>query len=90
MDPQGFGYDLGISFPPDWVGPFVWSFGRANDGDTFSVIGLGDNPDDWVFQERMVTNYESGVGMGWSVQSVVFEQEEARLLSKLPIEIAVV
>jgi len=100
LDPQGFGYDLGISFPPDWVGPFVWSFGRAkiNVGDdevvtardTFDIIGLGDNPDDWVFQERMVTNYETGVDMGWSVQSFVFEQEGARLLSKLPIEIAVV
>ena len=89
LDPEGFGYDLGISFPPDWVGPFVWSFGRRNDGDTFSVVGLGDNPDDWVFQERMVTNYESLMGESL-MQSFVIEEEGARLLSKLPIEIAVV
>jgi Xaa-Pro aminopeptidase len=89
LDPRGFGYDLGISFPPDWVGPFVWSFGRGNDGDTFSTIGLGDNPDDWVFRDGMVTNYESLMGESL-MQSFVIEPEGARLLSNLPIEISVV
>ncbi len=89
LDPEGFGYDMGISFPPDWVGPFVWSFGRASDSETLSVIGLGENPENWVFQEGMVTNYESVLGESL-MKTVVFEQDGARLLSKLPIEIAVV
>ena len=89
LEPRGFGYDLGISFPPDWVGPFVWSFGRRNDGDTFSVIGLGDDPSKWVFEEGMVTNYESLMGQSL-MESFVYEKGGARLLSKLPIEISVV
>ena len=89
LNPEGFGYDLGISFPPDWVGPFVWSFGRYGDANTVEVTGLGEDQDQWIFQEGMVTNYESVIGEAL-MQSVVFEPDGARLLSKLPIEIAVV
>ena len=94
LNPRGFGYDMGISFNPDWVGPFLWQFGRNADGDTLNVTGLGNNPDHWVFQEGMVTNYESVIGSpapnsGYAhlMQSFVYEKDGARLLSKLPIEI---
>jgi Xaa-Pro aminopeptidase len=91
-----FGYELGISFPPDWVGPFRWGFGPAED--SVSVDGLSADPAKWVFAERMVTNYESAAGYGertrvdrfTMIDTIVFDAAGARRLSKLPLEIAAI
>lgn len=69
------GYELGISFPPDWVGEFLWS---CHDHETDAVIEAG-----------LVTNMESCVFLAM-VDTVVFEDGGARLLSGLPREILVV
>jgi Xaa-Pro aminopeptidase len=91
-----FGYQLGISFPPDWVGPFHWSFG-GEDGSA-RVTGWPSDPATWVFEHGMVTNYESAAGWGdrtrvnrfTMIDTIVFERPGARRLSKLPLEIVAI
>ncbi|WP_336659145.1 Xaa-Pro peptidase family protein [Leucobacter sp. USHLN153] len=70
------GYEMGIAFPPDWVGE--WKF---------TVVG-GEN-DDRVFEAGTVANFESMCGIGL-LDTFVIEEDSTRLLSKLPHEIMVV
>lgn len=76
------GYELGIAFPPDWVGPFVYS----QDLD----------PGDCVFAPGMVINYESQfylpnhAGFSLLIDTIVFTEQEARILSRTPRELIVI
>jgi Xaa-Pro aminopeptidase len=70
------GYELGLSFPPDWIGEFYFT--------AFDDTGL-----DRVFQENMVTNYESFFNSSL-VDMVVYGTEGSRVLSKTPLELIVV
>jgi Xaa-Pro aminopeptidase len=70
------GYEMGIAFPPDWVGE--WKF---------TVVG-GES-DDRVFESGMVANFESMCGIGL-LDTFIIEDDATRLLSKLPHEIMVV
>ena len=65
------GYEMGISFPPDWVGEW-----------TFTV---GESADD-VFRTGVVTNYESIV-LYPMIDTVVFGDDGARTLSTLPLDV---
>jgi Xaa-Pro aminopeptidase len=69
------GYELGISFPPDWVGEFCWS--------------IHDDETDAVIEPGLVTNVESCVFLAM-VDTVVFEEPAARMLSKVPRELLVI
>lgn len=75
LDGWAGGYELGVSLPPDWVGEFVWS---SPDEDTEDVIEPG-----------LVTNFESCAFLAM-VDTVVFEEGGARLLSTLPREVMIV
>jgi Xaa-Pro aminopeptidase len=66
------GYDLGISFPPDWVGEFVFT---ASEEDA-----------EGVFESGMVTNFESLVHIP-VVDTVVYGEQGGRSLSTLPHEV---
>ncbi|MBK0417650.1 aminopeptidase P family protein [Leucobacter sp. CSA1] len=70
------GYEMGIAFPPDWVGE--WKF---------TVVGGED--DDRVFEAGTVANFESMCGIGL-LDTFVIEEDSTHLLSKLPHEIMVV
>lgn len=65
------GYELGISFPPDWVGEWTFTVGE-------------DTTD--VFRAGMVTNYESIV-LYPMIDTVIFGADGARTLSKLPLDV---
>ncbi|GLU49093.1 M24 family metallopeptidase [Nocardiopsis ansamitocini] len=69
------GYELGVSFPPDWVGDWIFT---VNDDDT-----------EEVFEEGMVTNYESMLYLGL-IDTLIYEPSGARTLSALPHEITAV
>jgi len=69
------GYELGISFPPDWVGGYVFTVDQED---------LED-----FFEARMVTNYESMVHYAM-IDTIVYEENGARALSSLPHELVVV
>jgi Xaa-Pro aminopeptidase len=66
------GYELGISFPPDWVGE--WQF------------TIADDDPDGVFEDGMVTNFESIFRVPM-LDTLVYGVDGARTLSTLPYEI---
>ena len=69
----GLGYELGLSLPPDWVGDFYFHVRDEQ--------GL-----DRVFEENMVTNYESMFNT-WLVDTCVYGPDATRILSKTPLEL---
>ncbi|CAN5164951.1 ectoine hydrolase [soil metagenome] len=74
------GYEMGIAFPPDWVGNFVY--------EPLSEINA-----DRSFEPGTAVNYENQffmpnhVGQYFTIDSFLFKQNEARGLSDLPFEI---
>ncbi|CAM5768129.1 Xaa-Pro dipeptidase [Labrys miyagiensis] len=70
------GYQLGIAFPPDWVGEFNWNV----DGDER----------DKVVQDGLVTNFESFVGGAGCIDTVIFHREGTEVLSKIPQELQII
>ena len=64
------GYELGIAFPPDWVGEFVFS--------------AEEEEPDGVIEAGMVTNFEhliEGISM---IETIVYGPDGGRPLSTLP------
>lgn len=70
------GYELGLSLPPDWVGEFYFHF-------------RDDKFLDRVFEPGMVTNLEILFNT-WLIDTVVYEPDRCRVLSKTPLELLVV
>jgi Xaa-Pro aminopeptidase len=66
------GYELGISFPPDWVGD--WKF----------TVNTENEPG--VIEEGLVTNFESIIGLGL-LDTIVYQAAGTRTLSRIPHEI---
>jgi Xaa-Pro aminopeptidase len=77
------GYELGIAMQPDWVGEFNWS--------------VGEEGDERVFLENMITNYESDLqslvgrtpgatanSILLNIHTLVNEKNGARLLTGIP------
>ncbi|CAG7608289.1 M24 family metallopeptidase [Leucobacter soli] len=69
------GYELGLSFPPDWVGEFQYTIGEED------VEG--------VFLADTVTNFESVVNF-IMIDTVVYQESGTRTLSSLPHGVTVV
>jgi Xaa-Pro aminopeptidase len=65
------GYELGLSLPPDWVGDFYFNL-------------RDDKYLDRVFEENMVTNFESLFNT-WLIDTCVYGRNGTRLLSKTPL-----
>ncbi len=72
----GLGYELGWSLPPDWVGDFYFHVGD-------------DRYLDRVFEENMVTNYES-LFHTHLIDTIVYGKDGARTLSNTPLELIAV
>ena len=77
------GYEMGIAFPPDWVGPFVY--------DPLSEINA-----DRVFDANTAVNYENQFfmprheGMLFQIDTLGFFERDARILSQIPPELTVI
>ena len=72
------GYELGISFPPDWVGWWHFSVGE-------------EDTSDWVIQERQVFNFESySTGSTALIDTFVNDSDRCLRLSLTPPELIVV
>lgn len=78
LDGWALGYELGLSLPPDWVGEFF-----------FSLHDQDEKYLDRVFEEGMVTNFESFYNTAL-VDTLVYEKERTRTLSKIPNELIVI
>lgn len=70
------GYELGLSLPPDWVGDFYFHF-------------KDDKYLDRVFEENMVTNFESLFNT-WLIDTLVYGRDGTRILSRTPLELIAV
>ncbi len=76
------GYELGIAFPPDWVGSFVYD-PSFDSGDARFVPGT-------------VVNYESNfylpqrAGVSMLINTVAFTETQAKLLSEIASDLVVV
>jgi len=76
------GYELGIAFPPDWVGAFTY------DPD----VDAGEQR----FVPGMVVNYESnfylphGAGSSMLIHSFAFKEDEAVIMDEFPSELIVI
>lgn len=68
------GYEFGIAFPPDWVGEWMFS--------------VDDADSEEVFEEGLVTNYESIAGLVL-IDTFVIGAAGAERLSSVPPEILV-
>jgi Xaa-Pro dipeptidase len=68
------GYDLGLAFPPDWVGPWEFDFDEA--------------APDKVFEAGMVTNLECLFGT-LLVDTIIYAEDGTRVLSTVPRELLV-
>lgn len=68
------GYELGLSFPPDWVGE--WHF------------SIDDVEPEGVIEAGMVSNYESIVAYPM-IDTIVYGEDGARTLSGLPLDVLV-
>jgi Xaa-Pro aminopeptidase len=66
------GYELGISFPPDWVGEWLFT--------------IADEDQEGVIEEGLVTNYESIIGLGL-LDTIVYQSSGTRTLSRIPYEV---
>jgi len=75
------GYDLGIAFPPDWVGVFFYGPGI---------------PEERMFVPGTVVNYESdfylpkSAGQSAIMDTIVIDEKKAELLSQIPQKLIVV
>jgi Xaa-Pro dipeptidase len=76
------GYEMGIAFPPDWVGNFVY--------DPLSEVNV-----DRLFEPGTAVNYENQffmpghAGQYFTVTSLLFTPSEGRMLSDLPFELII-
>jgi Xaa-Pro aminopeptidase len=70
------GYEMGISFPPDWVGAFYFSVHHE------TPVG--------EFRTNMVTNFESMVPPASTIDTIVYGASGSRRLSSLPLEAIVI
>lgn len=70
------GYELGIAFPPDWVGGFVYS--------------LGEDPGEEAFLPGDVVNFEANfylpnqAGIAFCINSMVFDDDKAEFMQTTP------
>ncbi|MEM7346909.1 MAG: Xaa-Pro peptidase family protein, partial [Chloroflexota bacterium] len=76
------GYEMGLAFPPDWVGSFVYDPDLPANGH--------------VFRSGTVVNYESNFylpqnsGASMLVDTIIFGHSQAHLLSKIPYDLQVI
>ncbi len=67
------GYELGLSLPPDWVGDFYFN--------VTDTTGL-----DRVFEENMVTNFESIFSTSL-IDTLLYGRDGTRVMSDVPLEL---
>ncbi|MCF8070483.1 MAG: Xaa-Pro peptidase family protein [Desulfobacterales bacterium] len=76
------GYELGISFPPDWVGAYYF------DVDT--------DPGDDTFEPGLVTNYEAnfylpkGAGLSCFIDTMAVTEDKVEFMHTIPAELIII
>jgi Xaa-Pro dipeptidase len=75
------GYDVGLAFAPDWVGPYVWS---------------AEGPSERIFEAGTVVNCESDFylpmasGLSLQIDTIIFDRDSAELTHAIKPQLIVV
>jgi len=75
------GYEMGIGFPPDWVGNFVYEMSHE-DSDVLFEPGTAVNFESVFFGPRMS-------GLTYLIDTLLFAQDTAELASRMPRHLTV-
>jgi Xaa-Pro aminopeptidase len=75
------GYELGIAFPPDWVGAFIYDDGITQEGETFEPMT--------VVNHECVFFGPQKSGLAFTIETLIFDQQGARIASRIPRELRV-
>jgi Xaa-Pro aminopeptidase len=75
------GYELGIAFPPDWVGAFIYDDGITRAGETFEPMTVVNHES--VFFSPLKS------GLSLTIDTLAFDRSEARLASAMPRELCI-
>lgn len=76
------GYELGIAFPPDWVGEFNYGPHVPSENQYF-LPGMVVNHESQFFMPR-------NVGYVMQIETLMFTEDEARMMGTTPLELMVV
>lgn len=76
------GYEFGIAFPPDWVGPFIYDLTISKPGETFLPMTAVNHECNFFGPAKS--------GMSATIDTFLFGEKKAKIASKLPREIQVV
>jgi Xaa-Pro aminopeptidase len=77
------GYEMGIAFPPDWVGNFVYDLQAEKNTDKVFEAGTAVNYEHQFFLPRHA-------GMLFQVDSILYTEQDASIQSKLPDGLTVI
>ncbi len=77
------GYEMGIAFPPDWVGNFVYDLQAEKNADKMFDAGTAVNYEHQFFLPRHV-------GMLFQIDSILYKEQDASVQSKLPDGLTVI
>jgi Xaa-Pro aminopeptidase len=82
---RGFigGYEMGIAFPPDWVGNFIYDVSSEENIDRLFEPGTVVNYENQFFLPRQV-------GLFFMIESMAFLDDEARLLSTVAYDLGII
>ena len=75
------GYELGIAFPPDWVGAFIYDNSITKPGETFDPMT--------VVNHECVFFGPQKSGLAFTIETLIFDQSKGRIASKFPRELQV-
>ena len=75
------GYEMGIGFPPDWVGNFVFEMSHE-DSEVLFEPGTAVNYESVFYGPRMS-------GLTYLIDSLLFKEDTAELASRMPRELIV-
>jgi Xaa-Pro aminopeptidase len=76
------GYELGVAFPPDWVGGYIYS--------------LGEDPGGEAFATGEVVNFEANfylpnrAGICFCINTLMFEEHRAGFIGETPARLTVI
>jgi Xaa-Pro dipeptidase len=77
------GYEMGIAFPPDWVGNFVYDPLSQLNADRIFEPGTAVNYENQVFLPRQIGQY-------FTIDTFLFTETKAMGLTELPFELMVI
>ncbi len=75
------GYELGLAFPPDWVGAWIYDLSMSQEGEVFEPMTAANHECNFFAPRK--------TGLSATIETFLFFEDHARIASDLPREIEV-